>query len=41
VFSSDLYDQVARALDIVTRALEEYRESAPITTFTSVLFGAF
>jgi hypothetical protein len=26
---------------IVQRALEEFREAAPITTFTSVFFGAF
>lgn len=37
----ELYQQVKTALSIVQRALEEYREAAPITTFTSVFFGAF
>ncbi len=41
VMDSELYDQVARALATVTRTLEEYREAAPISTFTSVLFSAF
>ena len=37
----DLYLEVERAMGIVTRSLEEFREAAPVTTFTSVLFGAF
>ncbi len=41
VFDDALYRQAAQALDIVTLSLEEYREAAPTTTFTSVLFGAF
>jgi len=41
VFDDALYRQVERALNIVTQSLEEYREAAPTTTFTSVLFGAF
>jgi phospholipid/cholesterol/gamma-HCH transport system substrate-binding protein len=41
VFDDALYRQVERALNIVTLSLEEYREAAPTTTFTSVLFGAF
>ena len=36
-----LYNQLKSALDVVTQSLEEFREAAPITTFTSVLFGAF
>ncbi len=41
VMNDDLYVQLQRALNVVTLSLEEYREAAPITTFTSVLFGAF
>jgi phospholipid/cholesterol/gamma-HCH transport system substrate-binding protein len=37
----ELYQEVLRAVGVVTRSLEEFREAAPITTFTSVLFGAF
>lgn len=36
-----LYLELERAVGIITRSLEEYREAAPISTFTSVLFGAF
>ena len=36
-----LYDQLQQAVNVVTLSLEEYREAAPISTFTSVLFGAF
>jgi hypothetical protein len=39
--SDDIYQQIKAALLIVQRALEEYREAAPVTTFTSVFFGAF
>jgi len=41
VMEPDLYVEVERAMGIVTRTLEEFREAAPVTTFTSVLFGAF
>lgn len=37
----ELYQQIRAALAVVQRTLEEYREAAPITTFTSVFFGAF
>jgi len=37
----DLYIEVERALGLITRTLEEYREAAPVTTMTSVLFSAF
>jgi phospholipid/cholesterol/gamma-HCH transport system substrate-binding protein len=36
-----LYREIETTFAIVTRSLEEFRESAPVTTFTSVLFGAF
>ncbi|MBK7877980.1 MAG: MCE family protein [Planctomycetes bacterium] len=41
IMDDELYQQIKTALSIVQRALEEYREAAPITTFTSVFFGAF
>lgn len=41
VMDEELYAQVERALGLITRSLEEYREAAPITTMTSVLFSAF
>lgn len=41
IMDDELYQQIKSALSIVQRALEEYREAAPITTFTSVFFGAF
>jgi phospholipid/cholesterol/gamma-HCH transport system substrate-binding protein len=41
VMDQSLYNEISKALAILTRTLEEYREAAPITTFTSVLFGAF
>ena len=37
----ELYAELQKALELVTRSLEEYREAAPVTTFTSVLFGGF
>ena len=37
----DLYRDLRRALSTVNRSLEEFREVAPITSFTNVLFGAF
>jgi phospholipid/cholesterol/gamma-HCH transport system substrate-binding protein len=41
LYSDELYGDLRRALELVIRSLEEYREAAPVTTFTSVLFGAF
>lgn len=41
VMEEQLYDELMKAVGLVTRSLEEYREAAPITTFTSVIFGAF
>jgi phospholipid/cholesterol/gamma-HCH transport system substrate-binding protein len=36
-----LYAQAERAVALLSRSLEDYREAAPITSFTSVLFAAF
>lgn len=41
LMDDELYRDIKTALRIVERALEEYREAAPITTFTSVFFSAF
>jgi phospholipid/cholesterol/gamma-HCH transport system substrate-binding protein len=41
VLDDDIYRQIKTALNIVTRSLEELREAAPITTFTSIFFSAF
>jgi len=41
VMDDEMYDELLQAVGLVTRSLEEYREAAPITTFTSVIFGAF
>jgi hypothetical protein len=39
VMDRALYDEVSRALGILTRTLEEYREAAPLTTFSAILFA--
>lgn len=36
-----LYEDLQAVINVALKSLEEYREAAPITTFTSVLFGAF
>ena len=36
-----LYDEALGGLKLLTRSLEDYREAAPVTAFTSVLFSAF
>ena len=41
VQDDDLYQDLKTAVRIVQRSLEEFREAAPITTFTTVFFGAF
>lgn len=41
IMDEELYVQIKQMLAIVQRALEEYREAAPITTFTSIFFNAF
>ncbi|HED66604.1 MAG TPA: MCE family protein [Planctomycetes bacterium] len=37
----ELYDEALTAVKLLTRSLEDYREAAPVTAFTSVLFAAF
>ena len=39
--STELYDEALGALKLLTRSLEDYREAAPISAFTSVLFSGF
>jgi phospholipid/cholesterol/gamma-HCH transport system substrate-binding protein len=41
LMDDEIYQQIKTALQVVQRALEEYREAAPVTTFTAVLFGVF
>ena len=36
-----LYQDLRTAIGVLNRSLEDYREAAPITAFTSVLFAAF
>jgi phospholipid/cholesterol/gamma-HCH transport system substrate-binding protein len=36
-----IYRQISDGLALLTRSLEDYREAAPIATFTSVIFSAF
>ena len=35
----ELYAEIQRALSILTRTLQEYREAAPLTAFSSVFFA--
>jgi len=35
----ELYDEALTALKILTRSLEDYRESAPVSAFTSAIFS--
>lgn len=41
VMDDELYQHTLDAVRLITRTLEDYREAAPIATFTNVLFGAF
>lgn len=41
VMDDDLYQDLKTAIRIVQRSLEEFREAAPISTFTTVFFQAF
>jgi phospholipid/cholesterol/gamma-HCH transport system substrate-binding protein len=42
LFSDDeLYEEGLTAVKLLTRSLEDFREAAPISTFTGVLFSAF
>jgi phospholipid/cholesterol/gamma-HCH transport system substrate-binding protein len=35
-----LYEEALTALKVLTRSLEDYRESAPVSAFTTAIFGA-
>ncbi|MHC4262271.1 MAG: hypothetical protein ACYSWX_07115, partial [Planctomycetota bacterium] len=41
IMSDEIYDELALALRTANRGLEDYREAAPITTFTSLIFAGF
>jgi phospholipid/cholesterol/gamma-HCH transport system substrate-binding protein len=41
MMDQELYDEALTAVGLLTRSLEDYREAAPVTAFTSVLFSAF
>jgi phospholipid/cholesterol/gamma-HCH transport system substrate-binding protein len=36
-----VYDRITRTMDDFQATLDEYRETAPVVTFTSIFFGAF
>ncbi len=37
----ELYEEALTALKLMTRSLEDYREAAPVSAFTSAIFSAF
>lgn len=41
IMDTELYDQALIAVQLLNQSLEDYREAAPVTTFTSVLFAGF
>jgi len=41
MMNEELYTETLRSVKLLTRTLEDYREAAPITAFTGVLFSAF
>ncbi len=41
LMDQELYDEAMIAVKLLTRTLEDYREAAPVSAFTSVLFSAF
>jgi phospholipid/cholesterol/gamma-HCH transport system substrate-binding protein len=41
IYSDEIYDEVALAIRTANRGLEDYREAAPITTFTNLIFAGF
>lgn len=41
VQEEEVYKELLAAVRLLTRSLEDYREAAPVSTFTNVLFGAF
>ncbi|MEM7310665.1 MAG: MlaD family protein [Planctomycetota bacterium] len=36
----EMYDEALTALKLLTRSLEDYREAAPVSAFTTAIFGA-
>ncbi len=41
VMDPELYEETLNAVKLLTRSLEDYREAAPVSIFTSTLFSAF
>ncbi|MFT7669440.1 MAG: phospholipid/cholesterol/gamma-HCH transport system substrate-binding protein [Planctomycetota bacterium] len=41
IMEEQLYYEILKAVSLLTRSLEEYREAAPISSITSVILGAF
>ena len=41
VMDEELYDKALTSVQLLNRSLEDYREAAPVTAFTVVLFAAF
>jgi len=41
LMDEELYAEALNAVKLLTRSLEDYREAAPVSAFTSVLFSAF
>jgi phospholipid/cholesterol/gamma-HCH transport system substrate-binding protein len=41
IMDKELYNEVLTSVRLLNRSLEDYREAAPVSTFTSVFFGAF
>ena len=41
IMNEEVYQEILAAVRLLTQSLEDYREAAPVSTFTSVLFGAF
>jgi phospholipid/cholesterol/gamma-HCH transport system substrate-binding protein len=41
IMEEELYFELVKAVGLLTRSLEEYREAAPVSTMADVIFGAF
>lgn len=41
IMEEELYFELVKAVGLLTRSLEEYREAAPVSTMANVIFGAF
>ena len=41
VMNDELYEEILTTVGLLTRSLEDYREAAPISSITGVLFSAF